>query len=587
MESPTAMGSNPLLAVSSGKRRSPEKSDREVFNSSTSTAIPTPSSPGAKAWSASTSPPITETTAVPLHERILPPTLEELEEMDLAKSIGERENQDTSGDDECPTPTASTASRSQTGGRNGKRVSRQVSRVSGLGRVAHVPVLLDQTHGRLVDTSPGRSSGRSPIRVPLQAPMRSPIRAPASTLPEADKIPRPMRTPKEEVGPRPRPFKRSTSTGNLRQQSWERRHAPGASAAGDDGISHAERRGGARRGPPLTAAGGASRQQRIRPVYHGTPSYQQQDLSKKRAERPTTGYRAAGRGHDEDQVVRAEEMRDDPQQATAIATATGGKPLRRRSNSAPDLAALEFQEMCREDGEDEHYGRAYTPKLDGPDAEDLEEPSESKSPEDSASLAQAIWGGGLPPKRGVIAQGPVTARQAAVRAPVSKERFKPAPSGRPSVGQKYPSNDRESFARTLNEEELDEVWRGLGEGVSQRGAGSEVAFDGGSPPSPNGTAVSGAFPKLTHTLLQRFEQMVKDGGEEQGQEEGVDLKIMPLPKGVAEDGNMKDVEAGTLRSKKSSSGSSSGRTTSLLSAVVSYGVLVLFMAHLVFNMMML
>lgn len=373
--------------------------------------------------------------------------------------------------------------------------------------------------------------------------------------------------------------------GNIRHHSWEGRHAPGASAPGDDGASRGGRNGGTRRGPPVTGGGGASRQQRIRPVYHGTPSCQQQDLSKKRADRPINAYRGAGRAQNADHVVRAGEIGDHPLQAADIATATDEKPLRRRSNSAPDLSALEFQETCREDGQ--HDGRTYTPKRDGPDAEHLEERAETKSPEDSASLSQAIWGGGLPPKRGVIAQGPPAAREAAIRAPVSKERFKQAPGGRPSIGQKYPSNDRESFARTLNEEELEEVWKGLGEGVSQRGAGSEVAFDGGSPPSPNGTAVSGAFPRLTHTLLQRFEQMAKEGGGGQGQEEGAALKIMPLPKGAAEDGNVKDMEAGTLRSKKSSSGSSSGRTSSLLGAVVSYGVLVLFMAHLVFNMMML
>ncbi|CAN0306395.1 unnamed protein product, partial [Laminaria digitata] len=181
------------------------------------------------------------------------------------------------------------------------------------------------------------------------------------------------------------------------------------------------------------------------------------------------------------------------------------------------------------------------------------------------------WGGGLPPARNAIAQGPSGARAMAARAPPTTERFP----------DRYPANDRESFARTLNDEELDEVWQGLGEGVSQRGCGSEVAFECPAPSSP-GTAV-GAFPMLTANVLERHDQLAVRGGDVRPAERPPN--VMPIPKDIG-DKAVHDMENGTPSSKKSS-GSSSTEEASMLATVVLYGMLVLWMAHLVFNALLL
>ncbi|CAM9432322.1 unnamed protein product [Hapterophycus canaliculatus] len=198
------------------------------------------------------------------------------------------------------------------------------------------------------------------------------------------------------------------------------------------------------------------------------------------------------------------------------------------------------------------------------------------------SPPQACWGGGLPPTC-----GPAAARAAVAAAEARAVGESTAGSSR------YPANDRESFARTLNEDELDEVWKGLGEGVSQRGAGSEVAFEAvdNAPASPSGTGVSGAFPTLTANVLERHDQLADgsgSGGGSSGTRQGAN--VMPMPKKLGER-TVEDMENGTRRSSKRSKGSG-GRSepqheTTLLGAIVSYGILVLWVAHLVFNVLLL
>ncbi|CBN76007.1 hypothetical protein Esi_0277_0015 [Ectocarpus siliculosus] len=213
---------------------------------------------------------------------------------------------------------------------------------------------------------------------------------------------------------------------------------------------------------------------------------------------------------------------------------------------------------------------------------------------------RACWGGGLPPTC-----GPAAARAAAAAAAAATTAAAGAQGGAGSTSGgsgRFPSHDRESFARTLNNEELDEVWKGLGEGVSQRGCGSEVGvgFDlaDTTPPSPNGTGVSGAFPKLTANVLERHDQLADDdgsggGGGGSGGGGGGAANVVPIPKKLMER-SAEDMENGT--SSKKSSGNGNGnqpasgvqqQEKTLLGAIVSYGVLVLWVGHLVFNVLLL
>ncbi|CAM9320779.1 unnamed protein product [Ectocarpus sp. 13 AM-2016] len=205
---------------------------------------------------------------------------------------------------------------------------------------------------------------------------------------------------------------------------------------------------------------------------------------------------------------------------------------------------------------------------------------------------RACWGGGLPPTC-----GPAAARAAAAAAAAATTAGARGGAGSTSGGSgRFPSHDRESFARTLNDEELDEVWKGLGEGVSQRGCGSEVGVGvdlaDTTPPSPNGTGVSGVFPKLTANVLERHDQLADDDGSG-GDESGGAANVVPIPKKLMER-SAEDMENGT--SSKKSSGNGNGnqpasgvqqQEKTLLAAIVSYGVLVLWVAHLVFNVLLL
>lgn len=244
-------------------------------------------------------------------------------------------------------------------------------------------------------------------------------------------------------------------------------------------------------------------------------------------------------------------------------------PKLRRHNSAPDMGVM--------DGEGQ--GDEGLPFHDEPRKVVAGPPQ------------QACWGGGLPPTC-----GPAAARAAAAAAEAAPTRA----AGSTAGSSRYPATDRESFARTLNEEELDEVWKGLGEGVSQRGCGSEVAFDAADnnnnvPASPSGTAVSGAFPMLTANVLERHDQLADGcgGGGDSPVGEGAAPRasVVPLPKQQG-DRAAEDMENGTKSSSKKSKGSNRSnqppqQQTTLLGAIVSTAILVLWVAHLVFNILLL
>lgn len=561
-----------------------------MFDSASTTAIETPSSPPQRAAWSTIAP-----EKVPLHERVLPPTMEELEEMDLGRHMGEWDDSGKA----CLTPAGSmTSTRSRTSSvSQTKQVSRQVSRVSGLG----IPGIHHMNSDEKGPVRPGTALGsrkpsRSPTRSPMQLPAHSPPlrRLELQTMTPSAGIDRSSRKPREEPGPRHRPnpqtrlspvdlTKPSTQEPEPQHRLQDGTYAPAAVGGSARGTSNEGRKVGVRRGPPLTQTGNNS-QQRLRrnvPPAYGTPS-STQDRSKK----PEHTAATAG-GVDSDynnQLIRRVGSGDiNPGRREGNINGHARKPLRRRSISAPDLSGADFAEFIEVAEEDEEIATAKDGEGQGINGE----PAETKSPNGS-SPSQAVWGGGLPPKRSMIAQGPAAARVVAARAPVSSGRFQQhSGTRRPSTGR-YPSTDKESFARTLNEEELDEVWRGLGEGVSQRGAGSDVGFDiADGPSSPNGTVVSGAFPKLTANVLQRFELLAGGPGVEMKDGGSGPVNVMPLPKGVNDEKMLRDMEAGTRSSKKSSSGSSGSQPVSLLATLVSYGVLVLWMAHLVFNVLML
>lgn len=216
---------------------------------------------------------------------------------------------------------------------------------------------------------------------------------------------------------------------------------------------------------------------------------------------------------------------------------------------------------------------------------DVEVEEAEKSPNSGSSSCGSprCWGGGLPPIRNTIAQGPPAARAAAARAPLSTLRYPearhPEPRHPELRNQRYPSSDKDSFARTLKDEELDELWKGLGEGVSQRGGGSEVAFEPHHAPSPAGTAASGAYPKLTANVLEKHDKLSGEGKRRHP-------NVMPMPKDVA-DKALQDIENGRAQSSKKSQESSIRQQQSLLGLIILYGVFVAWMAHLVFNVLLL
>lgn len=463
-----------------------------------------------------------------MHEREAPPTLEELETMDKKMTWNESEG--------CTTPSGSTLSATCKPAQ--KPYSRQVSRVSGTGRAATLQAAPNASlaPAAVADAfGPEMRLGRSPHNIPKPQFEAGPGRRPRSNLHRRSTSVDDMDCQLKQRGSgagstRGRPYNNTNGPAVVGQPSSRR--APAATVRDNivnssniNNRGHKEMRGtpGARNKGTL--------------YTHRTPSSWQEQGRSKRLDGPQLSN------------GNSKAISGSARGGVGVSDGQGGlpPPALRRRNSAPD-----FGRVCEEVFEASPEGVAVA--------------SPSR---DSATC----WGGGLPPLRGAIAQGPPTARIAAARAAPSTERFSE---------NRFPASDRESFARTLNEEELDEVWQGLGEGVSQRGAGSEVAFEAKPGPASPRTAVSGAFPMLTANVLERHDQLAVGGD---GGEGARPANVMPIPKERG-DKAVQDMENGTPSSKKSS-GSSNSEHPSLLGAIVCYGVLVLWMAHLVFNVLLL
>ena len=488
-----------------------------------------------------------------------PPTIEEIEAMEKAAAAVQKEEEEEEEDKLCTTPCGSTLPTTNTN----KKFSRQVSRVSGTGRAA---VAVGAVTPRAAAEAAAKRAAAAAAAAGDAAcgPNRSGRSQPNHRRPrrsisvdDPDRRPRHQRSSrghnpmiaasKNGAPPARRPALKPTGSSRQlqnnaggRQQSARRVQLPNASSSG----SITNPRAGARGRAPYTAQGtpsaSAATTNRTRQQQQ-----QQQQQKQQKQQKQQPAFPGGSRNFD----------------ITSSPPAVGSEqaPKIRRSNSAPDMGVM---------GEGE------------------------EAPVAGGSPQKTCWGGGLPPTC-----GPAAAR-AAVAAAAAQQQASAA-AGRPSVGStagssRYPANDRESFARTLNEEELDEVWKGLGEGVSQRGCGSEVAFDvgdsGNAPASPTGTAVSGTFPQLTANVLQRHDQLADGAGQH--------ASVMPMPKtlGGGDNGNGRtpeEMENGTAKSssKKSKSSGRSGQEpqqeTTLLGAIVSYGIFLLWVAHLVFNVLLL
>lgn len=517
-----------------------------------------------------------------MHERVQPPTMDELEEMDSGKEweIG----------DACLTPSMSNPSpNSQTMHRP---YSRQVSRVSGLGRMSSLPVPV---------------AGKAQVPVPPASARVPPTQTRGVALPDRGHRPR------EEPGPQQRRnlHRRSSSVDDPAGRPSQRVprgpqapvvgiRGPNANrpASGSPDVKDSLQQAGAagesenviknntpKNNPrPLHQTSSQTRMQRggdsitqqqrpRRAPYanpKGTPSSWQDRAKKYEAPVNSAASGGGGGGARGDELPVSESENGDG--ATAQAALQSSIP---RHASSPDFAQV--------------YAEIVHP-------ETATETTEVKEEIEHALPSATCWGGGLAPKRGATTQ-PGQQGTAAARPPAAPRTSLPVtvpatgrfPSNRPSTdsSNRYPANDRESFARTLNEEELDEVWKGLGEGVSQRGCGSEVSFVAPNvPSSPAGTGVSGAFPLLTANMLQRHDQLAGHNGAAAGQA-GADgpANVMAISKDSG-DKAVRDMEAGT-RSSKKSSGSSDRQPPSLLTAAVSYGILVLYLAHLVLNILLL
>lgn len=488
------------------------------------------------AWS----PTAAATADVPMDANMPPPpTLEELEAMDKEGTCQEAEI--------CETPSASDLSV------NSKRppaFSRQVSRVSGTGRATlqHASKGAVAARSKLAREAAERKAGPSQRgRLTNQAPaaalmIEQGARArPRSNLSRrsisADDMDRRLmsrvhRQDGLQRGPNDVDARRAAN--NAGGQPARQRAPPAEGPASTQGVqkSNGNVRNTRPRGGQRDGRGTAAR--RAPYAAQGTPSWKDNNNNNNKPKRP-----------ERKQLVNTPSGDVNGRGRAAASAGDVVPPKLRRRNSAPSMSdvAQEFENAER---------------VESYQVESLRD-------------SETCWGGGLPPTRNAIAQGPSGARAMAVRAPPTTERFP----------DRYPANDRESFARTLNDEELDEVWQGLGEGVSQRGCGSEVAFEQCAPSSP-GTAV-GAFPMLTANVLERHDQLAVSGDGVRAAERPPN--VMPIPKDIG-DKAVHDMENGTPSSKKSS-GSSNNVEVSLLATVVSYGMLVLWMAHLVFNTLLL
>lgn len=494
----------------------------------------------ARAWSSAS-----RKTESSMSDRTAPPTLEELEAMER-KSAWE---------DGCPSPSASepeiaasstridepagasTAAPStvtavlSTAGSPPAALrlpySRQVSRVSGTGRAAlqHAPLSRESparpAQGALAQDNGSRSRAASKFRDRRSTSvddMDHRLKQRVRKLPAGARA---VTNATDTTGP---------TSAHHRGQSTEEIVPAAAVSKGDSVMQNVSSKNKTNINNTRTR-GHAIREvhvpkRRTPQAAHVTPSASQQKI-KHHPEVHQKDGTAAGGGA--------------PKPA-AEGTGESRRAIRRR-NSAPEFGELFGKVIASDDAETSPQGH-------------------------SSGASPLCWGGGLPPKRGVIAQGPAVARAAAARAQPQADRF-----------EKYPANDRGSFARTLNEDELDEVWKGLGEGVSQRGGGSEVAFEAPPEPSSPKTAVSGAFPMLTANMLERHDQLGVDGMNKNRTRRTPN--VMPMPKDLGGK-TAHEMENGTRSSSKKSNGSMPKQPT-LLVALISYVVLVLWISHLVFN----
>lgn len=497
------------------------------------------------------------TQRTPVRERMVPPTLEEIEAME-ARGVW------VTGED-CVTPASSmykAPASSQPLARTPKIHSRQVSRVSGTGHTAtHTmptqPIVQEVLNG---EQETDRSERRR--RMPLH-----------------------RQHPREEPGPRLRP--NVSSTMQPVTEDEPRRPSHRTPRPLQDPVSlplHMREEKSSMRVVESRRTGTQNEHRRT-PYARGASSWHRKTSEKHAGS--MTRLPIGNITHGNDKMAGEKGNKNGNGACTAVAAvgdeAVSGQPCdgctredtnrdehqTRRRSSAPDLTNPDFAHV---------YAEVIAPEAV---KEAKEDGGTGGSPGDSPSAT--CWGGGLPPKTGLIAQGPPGAKVAAARAPVPVERF---PERRISL-ERYPASDRDSFARTLNSEELEEVWQGLGEGVSQRGAGSEVNFPAGPHAASPRTSISGSFPKLTANALQQLNQLASRGADS-GQahpRSGGSPNVIPIPKTLG-DKDVGDVEAGT-RSSKKSNGSSAVESSSLVSAIVTYGMLLLWLAHLVFNVLLL
>lgn len=499
-----------------------------------------------------------------------PPTIEEIEAIEkAAAATAAAAGADDNAGEICLTPSGSSLGNSNTN----KQYSRQVSRVSGTGRsvrtttpramAAAAAEKAAAAAAAAEDAASGpRRRGRSPTQ-PHRQQMQRDFSRRSISVDDPDRRPRQQRSSRglaptgNGAPPARRPVAKTAGGSRIVQNAvGTRKPAPPSRRVQHPNSSSAS----ANNRRPLANGG---RGGRAPYTAHGTPSAaagtsnrtRQQHHKGQRSQPAPASALGGSRNFD---------ITTSPPGMTEVA------PKLRRHNSAPDMGMMDGE------GEGEQQDVPFH-----------DEPRQQQAP----GTSEAGWGGGLPPTC-----GPAAARAAAAAAEAAQAPARPA--GSTAGSSRYPATDRESFARTLNEEELDEVWKGLGEGVSQRGCGSEVAFDPADnaavPGSPSGTAVSGAFPMLTANVLERHDQLADgcgSGGGSSGGARGGHANVMPMPKQMG-DRSVEDMENGTRPSSKKSKGSSRSNVpqpqqTTLLGAIVSTAILVLWVAHLVFNILLL
>ncbi|CAM9832182.1 unnamed protein product [Pylaiella littoralis] len=553
--------------------------------------------------------------AVPMEdkEKVAPPTFEEIVAMEKAgtpKAKGEA----------CPSPSSggSSSSGKQEQQQQQQQVqvgaySRQVNRVSGLGRLtstvdtpraaataapdaaAAAAAAAEEAAPGTVAPSSHKGRGRSPSP-PKKQPQQQQQQGTLSrsqrrgdfqhrrsiSVDDPDRRPRQTRSSREQhqTGTRTsgrgpsastRPINNNNISGDGGGISRRVNKTPGERPP-QQGVrfqqQQQQQQGGRGRRAPYTALG--------TPSANGSSN---RITNQQQRQRHTPVRSAFGGGSQEFDITSSP-----PGPGTTAPGKEGLAPSStlRRHNSAPDMGFM-GEPGDKEEEEEEEKGVKKVSRI-----------HVERSQIVADSSPHGCWGGGLPPTCGQAAARAAMAAEVAAAAGQQPGKRRDS-----SSSSRYAGYDRESFARTLNEEELDEVWRGLGEGVSQRGHGSEVAFDVGGnnvPVSPTSTAVSGAFPKLTATVLEKHDQLADDSGSGGGSSGGGGAlqatNVMPMPKQLG-DRTLEDMEAGTAsRGSKKSKGSGSTRIggrpkTTLVGAILPYVVLLLWTAHLLFNVLML